>query len=118
MDIVINYWAVLGAAVAMMVIGALWYGPIFGRVWMKLMGYDRQSMKDMKLKPPAAMSLMFLAALLSAGFVTFTPGNGLVVHPGRSESLNLGPAPTDQAYLNAAYTASLRLNEVSASIPY
>lgn len=31
----VNYWAVLVAAVVSMVIGFLWYGPFFGKQWMK-----------------------------------------------------------------------------------
>ncbi len=36
----INYLAVLLAAVASMVIGSLWYGPLFGKVFMKAMGME------------------------------------------------------------------------------
>ena len=36
MNILINYWAVVGATVAAMVVGALWYGPLFGKQWRKL----------------------------------------------------------------------------------
>lgn len=32
----INYWAVLAGAVASMVIGSVWYGPLFGRKWMEI----------------------------------------------------------------------------------
>lgn len=36
MDIVINYWAVLVAAIANFIIGFLFHGPMFGKTWMKL----------------------------------------------------------------------------------
>ncbi len=36
----INYMAVIVAAVANMVIGFLWYGPLFGKTWMKLSGIN------------------------------------------------------------------------------
>lgn len=32
----INWWAVLVAAVINMVIGFLWYGPLFGKLWLRL----------------------------------------------------------------------------------
>lgn len=32
----INYWAVLACAVVSMVIGSVWYGPLFGRKWMEV----------------------------------------------------------------------------------
>ena len=35
----VNYLAVLGAALSSMVLGSLWYGPLFGKLWMKLSGH-------------------------------------------------------------------------------
>ena len=37
MDVQVNYWAVLLAALSSMVVGSLWYMPaVFGNSWMKL----------------------------------------------------------------------------------
>ena len=36
----INWLAVVVGTVGYMVLGALWYGPLFGSVWMRSMGYD------------------------------------------------------------------------------
>lgn len=37
----VNLWSVLGAAVAAMVIGFIWYSPLlFAKPWMLAMGYD------------------------------------------------------------------------------
>ena len=44
----INYWAVLVAALAAMVLGFLWYGPLFGKVWMNLMNFKKEDMKKTK----------------------------------------------------------------------
>ncbi|MEX2443155.1 MAG: DUF1761 domain-containing protein [Alkalispirochaeta sp.] len=33
----INWWAVLVGTVLNMVVGFLWYGPLFGRIWLRLM---------------------------------------------------------------------------------
>jgi hypothetical protein len=65
-DVMINYWAVLGAAVASMVIGMLWYGPLFGKQWMKMMGFTPKSIKKMKLTPKAAMTMGFIGTLVTA----------------------------------------------------
>lgn len=62
----INYWTVLGAAVASFVIGMLWYGPLFRKQWMKLSGVTAASMKKMKVTPARAMSIGFVAVLLTA----------------------------------------------------
>ncbi len=40
----INYLVVLVAAVANMVLGSLWYGPLFGKKWMALSGVNSQTM--------------------------------------------------------------------------
>lgn len=36
----INLWAVLVAAIIANILGFLWYGPVFGKYWMGLMGMD------------------------------------------------------------------------------
>jgi hypothetical protein len=33
----VNWWAVLVATALNMILGFLWYGPLFGRVWLSLM---------------------------------------------------------------------------------
>lgn len=43
MNIAINYWAVLVAAIASMVIGSIWHGPLFGKMFMQAMGMDTWS---------------------------------------------------------------------------
>ena len=63
---VINYLAVLVAAIASMALGMLWYGPLFGKLWMKLSGITPQSMKKMKLTPKAAMTMGFIGTLVTA----------------------------------------------------
>ncbi len=52
MDVVvpINNWAVLAAAVASIVLGFVWYGPLFGKPWMKLVGFTKDSMDAAKKK--------------------------------------------------------------------
>src|SRR6266498_2968533 len=48
-DIHPNYWAILVAVAATMVLGFLWYGPIFGKAWMKEMGIPAGSKPDPKV---------------------------------------------------------------------
>ncbi len=66
MDIVINYWAVLVSALASMVVGTLWYGPLFGKPWMAMTGITKESMKTMGLSPVKAMSLGLVNSLVMA----------------------------------------------------
>lgn len=66
MEFEINYLAVVGAAAAAMVIGTLWYGPLFGKYWMRLSGLTKDSMKDMPLTAGQAMVGGAVTALLKA----------------------------------------------------
>jgi len=66
LDADVSYWAVLVAAISSMVIGFLWYGPLFGKQWMKLMGFAKESTEKMKGKASQSYFLMFLAALVGA----------------------------------------------------
>lgn len=65
-EIVINYWAVLVAAIANIVVGSLWYGPLFGKPWMRMMGFTKDSMKQMSMTANAAYVGGLVTALLMA----------------------------------------------------
>ncbi|HEY5220678.1 MAG TPA: DUF1761 domain-containing protein [Candidatus Paceibacterota bacterium] len=42
----INYWAVLASAVASMIVGGLWYGPLFGKTFISAHGWDKRSKEE------------------------------------------------------------------------
>lgn len=66
MEIQVNYVAVLLAAIAAMVLGALWYSPLlFVKAWLKEAGLSEKDMKK-GMSPMAAMGVGFLVQLLSA----------------------------------------------------
>ena len=48
----VNYWAVLVAALFTIVLGFLWFGPLFGKYWMRLVGLTADTMK------PGALDLV------------------------------------------------------------
>lgn len=63
----INYWAVLVAAVANMVIGSIWFGPMFSRTWMRLSGMTPEALERAKAKGMASQYLLaFVGSLLMA----------------------------------------------------
>lgn len=75
----INYIAVLVAAVAQFIFGAIWYTPIFGKLWGKIHGFDKVPPEDqkamMKKMPPLLITQFiftivttFVFALLLNGF--------------------------------------------------
>jgi hypothetical protein len=62
----INLLAVLVAAIASFAIGALWYGPVFGRVWMGMMGFTHDSIRSMPMTPAKAMTIGAIVQLVTA----------------------------------------------------
>ncbi len=46
MELAVNWLSVVGAGLAAMVIGSLWYGPLFGGAWMRSLGMDPEVMKN------------------------------------------------------------------------
>lgn len=75
LDVQINYFAVLVAAAINMILGFLWYGPIFGKQWMEGMGYksvndvDKTNMNRIyAFNMLGALVLAFVLAL----FVNYT----------------------------------------------
>jgi Protein of unknown function (DUF1761) len=87
----VNLWAVLGAGVATMVIGFLWYSPfLFGKPWMLAMGYDpedKSKIAEMQKSAGPLYGISFVASLLSAfvlgkiifGMTISTPAYGMKV---------------------------------------
>jgi hypothetical protein len=63
MDFQINYPAIVAAAVINMVIGTLWFGPLFGKAWMKMVGFTKEDMQKAK---GAGMAKTYIAALAGA----------------------------------------------------
>jgi hypothetical protein len=73
MELPINPIAILVAAAAALVIGAVWYNPKigFGNVWMEASGMTEEKMKSGKIAVIFALSLVF-AVLLSVLLMQFT----------------------------------------------
>ncbi len=65
MDITINYLAVLVAAITSMIVGYLWYGPLFGRQWRHLMGMTKEAMSQKSMTQ--TYTIMFISVLVMAG---------------------------------------------------
>ena len=66
MDIAINYFAVIAAAVASIVLGSLWYGPVFGKMWMKEMGFPEGHVMKPSGNMARSYGLMALGPLVMA----------------------------------------------------
>ncbi|TRX58633.1 DUF1761 domain-containing protein [Fulvivirga sp. M361] len=42
----LNWLAILVAALSTFVIGAVWYGPVFGKIWMQENGFTEEDLKE------------------------------------------------------------------------
>lgn len=63
----INYIPVLFASIASMIIGFAWYSPsLFGKRWMKLMGYTPKSLEKDKQGMGKVFLLSFLSTIVMA----------------------------------------------------
>ena len=75
MDVPINYWAVLVGAVSNMVIGAIWYGPLFGKPWAHMIGMTQADMEKAKSRGMGKnYAVMFIGSLL----MSYTLAHALV----------------------------------------
>lgn len=64
----VNWLAILACGVAYMVIGFLWYGPLFAKPWMKLTGRTQKDLnRSMKSgNMPKIYATSFISALVTA----------------------------------------------------
>ena len=66
---IVNYLAILISAVVSFVIGGLWYGPIFGKMWIALMGFTQKDIDKAKQKGMSKSYLITFVASLIMAFV-------------------------------------------------
>lgn len=83
MEIAINFWAVLISMVLSVLIGFVWYGPLFGKQWMKLSGISMPAQKPgfaMMLKPMIISMIGALLASITLSYsIYFMGGSGVMV---------------------------------------
>ncbi len=68
----VNYVAVLVCAIASMVIGSVWYGPLFGKTWTKLVGLTKEDLEKGKKTMPQTYSMMFVTSLITSFVLAVT----------------------------------------------
>lgn len=97
-DVNLNWWAVLFAAVLNMVIGTLWYSPVlFGKYWQKWVGKKMKDMGD----PGRAYAITTVSALLQTFILA------LLVHNLGATSASDGAAFGLLLWLGIAATSSI-----------
>lgn len=85
----LNIWAVLAAAVSAFVLGGLWYGALFSKVWQRAAGVSDEQLQNQNAAK--IFGLAFVLSLVAA----------LVFH------LFLGPNPGLEFALGAGLSAGL-----------
>ncbi|UXI69138.1 DUF1761 domain-containing protein [Tahibacter amnicola] len=87
---VVNYWAVLAAAVAGFVLGGIWYSPaLFGRAWQREVGLTDEELQRGNMA--RIFGLSFVLSILAAWVF----------------ALFLGPRPPMALGLGAGFAAGL-----------
>lgn len=103
MDITVNFWAVLVAAMAQMGLGALWYSPmLFAKPWMGLVGKTEESMKQ---APAQKMAFMYIATFVCALVMAYILAHFVVYT--KSDTIMLGLQTGWYAWLGFVATTSL-----------
>ncbi len=65
MEISVNYWAIIVGAILSMVIGGIWYGPIFGKKWMEIVGIDPNDKEKLAKMQKSAGLIYFVQFVLT-----------------------------------------------------
>ena len=94
-----NWVAIIIAAVAQFVIGWIWYGPLFGKTWMSMMGMSQQSMSREGMGK--TMILTFVGSLVTAAVLSMLVGSM------GAKTLNAGIAAGFWAWLGFVATVTL-----------
>ena len=74
----INYLAVLVCGISAMVLGSIWYGPLFGKVWMRVNNVspdDLEKRKEMQKSAGPLYVVQFVLTLLQAWIMAWYIGS-------------------------------------------
>ena len=80
----LNLWAILASALSAFVIGSLWYGPLFGKAWMKASGLTEEKIKQ------GNMVKIFSLAFIFELIMTFNLAMFFYGQPEGVEMINAG----------------------------
>ena len=65
MDFNVNIISIIVATIVSMFIGMVWYGPLFGKVWMKLVGMSKKEIEKAKKSGMAGISTLLFVYVFS-----------------------------------------------------
>ena len=64
--------AVIACGVISMIVGSIWYGPLFGKRWTKLVSFTKEEMEKGKKEMPKTYTMMFAGSLLTSFVLAVT----------------------------------------------
>ncbi|MEP2773544.1 MAG: DUF1761 domain-containing protein [Fulvivirga sp.] len=76
MEASVNWLAVIVATLSTFVLGAIWYGPLFGKAWMAEHGYTEEDLKDANMGKIYGTAFV-LEFIMTANLAFFIAGVGL-----------------------------------------
>lgn len=79
----INYLSIVLATAAQFVVGAIWYMPLFGKLWGQIHGFDKLSKKEQK-EMQAKMAPYYIVQILVTFLTAFILAKLLVMLPNTS----------------------------------
>ncbi len=118
----LNYLAILLAVIAQFAIGFVWYGPLFGKTWGKIHGFDKLSketqdkmMKEMGPYYGLQLLVTIITTIVLAIFISYQPEwnpyalaglfwMGFVV-PAQASSVIFSNTPKEWMFTKAAIQA-------------
>ncbi len=71
MSDLVNVWAVVLSMILSIVLGFAWYGPLFGKQWMKLTGMKMPDKKPSMASMAKPMALSLIGALFLSSVLSF-----------------------------------------------
>ncbi|MFM9944825.1 MAG: DUF1761 domain-containing protein [Bacteroidia bacterium] len=101
----INWLGVLLGSVAGFVLGALWYGPLFGKAWMAALGITKEDAKNVnmaKLMGGSFVTYLVLGAIIAI-LLTKTATDGMCWQHAAKVGALVGLASTTTVFNNALY---------------
>lgn len=81
----VNWIAIIVLIIVNMGLGALWYGPLFGKPWMEAVGITMEDIEGKSMMPPYVIAILnsFLMAFIMANVIIWTGvaslGGGLLL---------------------------------------
>lgn len=74
----INYLAVLVCGIASMALGFIWYGPLFGKVWMSLSGISPERIEAAKSGQGGSMAKLYALSFAGSLVMAYVLAHSLV----------------------------------------